>query len=230
MSRQNLSKPAPGLPPSHSRTDVAVTRHRDTTRPEHDGIPTGAVARGGGQCPSRRLWSPRRIPATLTALVVLFCAATLLFDVVRVRAGHEAAAWRKGLFDELASRPLDDVWMLAGAALAASLGVALIMLALCPGMRHLLPLQIPANCGPARAAVDRGGAAQILRDAAMRVPGVSRAKVRVRRRRVTVRAEVRFRDPNQVRGELSTVLRDELRDRITLAHTPRLNIRTQRPR
>ncbi|MFB7711802.1 DUF6286 domain-containing protein [Streptomyces sp. NPDC056105] len=160
---------------------------------------------------------------------MLFCAAMLLFDVVLVRAGHKAAAWRHGLVDELASRPLDDAWMLAGAALAASLGVALIILALSPGMPHLLPLQLPANCGPARAVVDRGGAAQILRDAAMQVPGVSRTKVRVRRRRVTVRAEVRFRDPDQVRGELSTVLRDELRDRITLAHTPRLNIRTQRP-
>ncbi|MDX3075472.1 DUF6286 domain-containing protein [Streptomyces sp. MI02-7b] len=178
--------------------------------------------------PSRRLWSARRTPAALAALVMLFCAGMLLFDVVQVRAGQPAAAWRKGLFDELASRPLDDVWMLAGAATAAALGLWLIVLALTPGLRRRLPLQVPAGRGRTRATLDRDSAAQLLRDATLRVPGVSRARVRVRRHRTRVRADVRFRDPHDVKSEIVAAVRDEQRNRLALAHSPKPRVRARR--
>lgn len=181
---------------------------------------------GSRQHPSRRLWSERRIPAALTALVVLVCAGFLLFDVASVRAGNNAASWRRHLARELAGRPVDDVWMLTGAAVAAALGLWLVVLALTPGVRHLLPLNSPAGRPDLKATLDRDGAAQLLRDAALRVPGVSRARVRVRRRRITTRADVRFRDPDEVRDDLTSVLHEE-RGRLALAHPPRLTVRVR---
>ncbi|WP_241787793.1 DUF6286 domain-containing protein [Streptomyces sp. PRh5] len=68
----------------------------------------------------------------------------------------------------------------------------------------------------------------ILRDAALRVPGVSAARVRVRRHRVTVRADVRFRDTADVKDELTDAVRREERDQLALARTPRLAVRVHR--
>lgn len=198
-------------------------------RPEHDEFPPGPVASDEEEIPSRRMWSARRVPAALAALVVLFCAGILLFDVARVLSGHEAAAWRNGLVDEMASRPLDDVWMLTGAVGAALLGLWLIVLALTPGLHRLLPLRVPADDGGrTRAALDRDGAAQLLRDVAMRIPGVSRARVRVRRHHVKVRADVGFRDPREVEGELITAIRHQQRVRLALAHPSKVKVSARR--
>ncbi|WP_337192072.1 DUF6286 domain-containing protein [Streptomyces sp. HUCO-GS316] len=169
------------------------------------------------------------MPSALAALVILVAAAAALIDVILVRAGRRAAAWRRNLADELATRPVDDVWMLTGAAVAAALGVWLIVLALSPGLRHRLPLRSPAASPPPqlRASLDRDGAAALLRDAAMRVPGVSAARVRVRRRRVKARADVRFRDPRQVKDDLAAVLNEE-RDQLALSRPPEVVVRVRR--
>ncbi|MFB7493788.1 DUF6286 domain-containing protein [Streptomyces sp. NPDC056161] len=77
-----------------------------------------------------------------------------------------------------------------------------------------------------RASLDRDGAAGLLRDAAMRVPGVGATHVLARRHRVKARAEVRFRDPQQVKDDLTVVL-DEERDRLALARPPRIVVRVR---
>ncbi|WP_354645293.1 DUF6286 domain-containing protein [Kitasatospora camelliae] len=174
-----------------------------------------------------RWWSERRVPATATAILVLAACAFLLFDVVRVRTGHTAAAWRKTLADELATRPIDDPWVITGAALAAALGLWLIILALTPGRRHLLPMAAPDNPDAPQAALDRDGAARLLRDAALRVPGVSHADIRVRRRRINARAQVAFRDLDTVRTEVTEALTAQL-DALALARVPRLTVRARR--
>ncbi|MEU2880020.1 DUF6286 domain-containing protein [Streptomyces sp. NPDC007070] len=183
---------------------------------------------GGGRLAARRPWSPRSVPATVVSLVVLVATVVALADVIAVRGGHRAAAWRSHLARELSTRPVDDVWMLAGAAAAAALGVWLIVLALTPGRRHLLALRSPAGYAPPRlrAALDRDSAAVLLRDAALRVPGVSRAHVRVRRHRVKARAYARFRDTRQVREDLVAAL-DRERDRLALSHPPRIVVRVR---
>ncbi|UUY45933.1 alkaline shock response membrane anchor protein AmaP [Streptomyces yangpuensis] len=180
----------------------------------------------GPQSISRRLWSERRIPAALTALAVAVAAGTLLVDVIRVRAGQPAAAWRRHLADELASRPLDDTFIQAGGAVLAALGLWLIVLALTPGLRHRLPLKTPG--AQMHAVLDRKAAELRMRDAAMRVPGVSAARVRFSRKRATARADVRFRAPADVRADVRTSLLEEL-DRLALAHRPSLRVRV-RPR
>lgn len=217
-------------PPAHNsarRTAVPPTKEpQEPGVPEKDAPPphlTAGEERGGHR--AHRPWSARRIPATLVASVVLVVAGAALVDVVAVRAGRPAAAWRRHLADELATRPLDDVWMLTGAAVAAAVGVWLIVLALTPGLRHWLPLRSPTP--ELRASLNRDAAAVLLRDAAMRVPGVAKARIRVRRHRVKARADVRFRDSRQVKDDLIAVLGEE-RDQLALARPPRIVVRVRR--
>ncbi|WP_406438415.1 DUF6286 domain-containing protein [Streptomyces sp. NBC_00631] len=197
--------------------------------PERGALPPGTAAAGHKRGhTTHRPWSARRLPAALVAAVILAAAGAALVDVVAVRAGRQAAAWRRQLADELATRPVGDVWMLTGAAVTAALGVWLIALALTPGLRRRLPLRSPADCPPSqlRASLDRDGAAALLRDAAMRVSGVSRARVRVRRHRIKARVDVRFRDPQQVKDDLVTVLSEE-RGRLGLSRPPRIVVRVR---
>ncbi|KOV72913.1 MULTISPECIES: DUF6286 domain-containing protein [Streptomyces] len=218
--------------PSANGATVPLTKEpRDPAEqgpPEHDAPPPNLTAEEhDGRHRAHRPWSVRRIPAALVAAVILVLAVGALVDVIAVRAGRPAAAWRRHLADALATRPVDDVWMLVGAGVAAVVGVWLVVLALTPGLRHWLPLRSRADGPRLRAFLNRDGAADLLRDAAMRVPGVSRARIRVRRHRVKARADVRFRDLQQVRDDLTAVLDDES-DRLALAHPPRIGVRVRR--
>ncbi|MFF0001691.1 DUF6286 domain-containing protein [Streptomyces avermitilis] len=225
--------PARSSAPSTHHATVPLTKEPEGPKepaepapPEHDTPPSPDLTTGerGGGHRTHRPWSARRLPAALVASVVLVAAGAALVDVVAVRAGRPAAAWRRHLADELASRPLDDIWILTGAAVAAAVGVWLIILALTPGLRHWLPLRSPTP--GLRASLDRDGAADLLRDAAMRVPGVGKARIRVRRHHVKARADVRFRDPRQVKEDLTAAL-DEERDRLALARPPRIVVRVR---
>ncbi|MEU9039714.1 DUF6286 domain-containing protein [Streptomyces sp. NPDC048352] len=194
------------------------TVEQSTRPPPPDGPRSGVTHRG------KRPWSARRIPAALTALAIAAAAGFLLFDVVRVRTGRPASAWRVRLADELATRSVDDVWVRVGAAVLAVLGLWLLVLALTPGLRRRLPLRSPDE--RLRAVLDRDAAVLLLRDAAMRVPGVSGARIRMGRRRVKVRADARFRAPADVRADLTAALREEI-DRLALARPPSLAVRTR---
>ncbi|GAA1095650.1 MULTISPECIES: DUF6286 domain-containing protein [Kitasatospora] len=212
-------------PPAVSDPDPeSATAQGGPSESSPAGTPAAQTERGRT---ASRWWSERRVPAAIVALVVLAACALTLFDVVRVRTGHTAAAWRKTLADELATRPIDDPWVITGAAVAAVLGLLLIVLALTPGRRHLLPMAVPDNPDAPQAALDRDGAARLLRDAALRVPGVSHADIRVRRRRINARAQVAFRDLDTVRTEVTEALTAQL-DALALARVPRLTVRARR--
>ncbi|MET9449832.1 DUF6286 domain-containing protein [Streptomyces cinerochromogenes] len=223
--------PDPGPPgrssaPSAHRATVPLAKEPDPPERDVSGPDRTAGEREGGHR-THRPWSARRIPAALVASVILVAAVAALVDVIAVRAGRPAAAWRRHLADELATRPVDDVWILTGAAVAAAVGLWLIVLALTPGLRHWLPLRSPADCPRLRASLDRDGAAGLLRDAAMRVPGVGSAHVLVGRHRITAHAGVHFRDPRQVKDDLTAVLGEE-RDRLALARPARIVVRVRR--
>ncbi|GGX78792.1 DUF6286 domain-containing protein [Streptomyces minutiscleroticus] len=177
--------------------------------------------RGGG-----RFWSVRRVPAGVLALLLAAGAGLLLYDVVAVRAGRTAGGWRRAAADALAERPLDDVWVLAGAALAAALGLWLLLLAATPGLRRLLPMR--RTHPEVRAGLYRGAAGLALRDRAMEVPGVRSVRVRMRRRRADVRAVSHFRELDDVRADLDAALADGVRG-LGLARPPRLSVRVARP-
>ncbi len=159
-------------------------------------------------------------------MLLLAGAGLLLYDIAAVRAHHPAMHWRRALARQLAERPLDDTWVLTGAAVAATLGLWLIVLALTPGLRALLPMRRPHP--DVRAALRRDAAALLLRDRAMDVSGVRSVRVRVRRRKAAVRALSHFRDLDDVRADLLTVLTDAVRG-LGLTRTPTLSVEVTRP-
>lgn len=181
---------------------------------------------------ARRFWSARRIPAALAALLSAAAVGLLLYDVVSVRADRTAMRWRRRLAEELATRPLDDVWMIVGAAVAMALGLWLLLLAVTPGLRRLLPMRPPTGTPgteEVRAALDRRAAALVLRDRAMRVPGVQSVQVAVGRRKVKARARAHFRDLGDVRTDLDTTLDEAVRS-LGLARPPTLTVHVRRPK
>ncbi|QIJ61926.1 DUF6286 domain-containing protein [Streptomyces sp. JB150] len=175
---------------------------------------------------ARRFWSARRVPAGIAAVLLLALVGLFLYDIAAVRAGRPGMRWRRALAGQLAERPLDDVWVLTGAAVAAALGLWLLLLALTPGLRSLLPMR--RTHPDVRAVLDRPAAAAMLRDRAMDVSGVQSARVRVRRRKADVRAVSHFRELDDVRADLDAVLGEAVTS-LGLARPPTLSVRVRRP-
>ncbi|MET7475375.1 DUF6286 domain-containing protein [Streptomyces sp. NPDC005648] len=173
-----------------------------------------------------RFWSPRRVPAAVVALLLLAVTALFLYDIAAVRAHRPAMAWRRGLAHQLATRPLDDTWVLVGAAVAAVLGLWLLLLAATPGLRAVLPMRRPYD--DVRAGLHRDAAALILRDRAMEVAGVQSVRVRVRRAHADVRAVSHFRELGDVRADLNATLDEAIRG-LGLSHPPALSVHVRRP-
>jgi len=145
---------------------------------------------------------------------------------VAVRAGRSALRWRTWLAEQLAERPLDDTAVLVGAAVAAVVGLWLIVLAATPGLRAVLPMR--RTHADIRAGLHRDAAALALRDRAMEVAGVRSVRVRVKRRKVDARAVAHFRELDDVRADLDATLADGIKG-LGLSRPPALSVRVARP-
>ncbi|MFG3551062.1 DUF6286 domain-containing protein [Streptomyces sp. NPDC047725] len=178
-----------------------------------------------GHGPRGRFWSARRVPAGIVALLLLIASGAFLYDVVAVRAGRSALGWRRELARQLAERPLDDIWVRVGAGVAAALGLWLLVLALTPGLRKVLPMRRRPDV---RAGLHRDAASAVLRDRAVEIAGVQSARVRVRRGKVRVRALSHFRELDDVRADLDGVLDDTVRG-LGLARPPSVSVSVARP-
>ncbi|MEV6553375.1 DUF6286 domain-containing protein [Streptomyces sp. NPDC051597] len=190
--------------------------------------PVPVLAEGedeGGGRRAGRFWSARRIPAALVALVVLAASGLLLYDVAAVRADRPAMRWRRGLAHWLARHTVDDVVVLVGASVAVALGLWLVVLAVTPGLRDVLPMRRPS--ASVRAGLDRSAAALVLRDRAMEVPGVQSVRVRTGRAKVAVRAVSHFRELDDVRADLDAALGAAIKE-LGLAGQPGLSVRVGR--
>ncbi|MFR9675484.1 DUF6286 domain-containing protein [Streptomyces sp. TR06-5] len=176
---------------------------------------------------ARRFWSTRRLPAAPVAAVLAAGTGLLLYDVVAVRLDRPGMRWRRFLADELAARPLDDVWVLTGAVVSAVLGLWLLLGAVTPGLRGLLPMR--RERAGLRAGLERSAAALVLRDRAMAVAGVQAVRVRVGRRRVRARADCHFRDLDEVRADLDAALREGV-GQLGTARRHRLKVTVRRPK
>lgn len=215
--------PAPGDEPTRARGDTDPRPDAAPGSPSDDvPVPTDAV-------PARRVrrfWAVRRIPAAVLAALVLGGAGLLLYDVAAVRSDRQAMAWRRELADGLATRPLDDTWVVVGAAVAVVLGLWLLILALTPGLRAVLPMR--REHADVRAGLDREAAALALRDRAMEVSGVQSVRVRMGRSKVAVRALSHFRALDEVSADVETALAVGIEE-LGLAHPPALTVRVARP-
>ncbi|MGX1269136.1 DUF6286 domain-containing protein [Streptomyces phaeoluteigriseus] len=197
------------------------TAEEDVPEPATATDPDPAPAPGSG-----RFWSARRVPAAVVALLLAALAGVLLYDIAAVRADRPPLRARRELARQLAERPLDDTWVLVGAGVAAALGLWLILLAVTPGLRDLLPMRRPHP--EVRAGLHRGAAGLVLRDRAMEVAGVQSVHVRARRRKADVRAVSHFRDLDDVRTDLEAVLGGAVRG-LGLTRPPKLSVRVRRP-
>ncbi|MDN3297794.1 DUF6286 domain-containing protein [Streptomyces ficellus] len=178
---------------------------------------------GGG---ARRFWSVRRVPAALVALAILAVAGLLLYDIAAVRAGRPGMRWRRALADDLATRPLDNVWVLLVALAVMALGLWLLVLAVTPGLRAVLPMR--RGAGPVRAGLGRKAVEIVLRDRAMTVTGVQSVRVRVRRSKAVVRAVAHFRELTDVLADLEATLDDAVEE-LGLARPPQVSVHVVRP-
>lgn len=178
---------------------------------------------------AHRLRSSRRLPAALTALVVLGVAGLFLYDLAAVRAGRPAMGWRRELARQLDRQTPSDLAVQVGGGVLVAAGALLLLLALAPGLRGMLTMRIPdaaADTG-LRAGLGRKDAAQVLRDRAMEVPGVRSARVKVGRSRVRVRAASHFRELDDVWADLDTVITAGVGE-LGLAHPPHPHVRVGR--
>lgn len=179
---------------------------------------------GGGK--AGRFWAGRRGPAALVALLLLAGTGLLLYDLASVRGGRTGMAWRRSLIEELETTRLDELVVIAGAVVAALLGLWLIVLAVTPGQRKVLPMR--GDTPDVRAGLERGAAELVLRDRAMEVSGVQTVRVDVGRRKAKVRARSHFRPQDEVRDDLHAALVDGLRE-LGLARPLSLDVRVRRP-
>ncbi|WP_405800268.1 DUF6286 domain-containing protein [Streptomyces sp. NBC_01506] len=218
---------APGAPavPGAVRADV-LELDQSASAARYEPRPTLREGDGDRDGRTGRFWSWRRIPAALVAAVLLGAAALLLYDVAAVRADHPAMYWRRWLARRFATEPLDNTWVLVGSGVAAVVGLWLIVLALTPGLRQVLPMRR----GPerVRAGLDREAAALMLRDRALEVSGVRSVRVRARRAKVRVRAVSHFRELDDVRADLDTALASGIGE-LGLAKPPALSVHVRRP-
>ena len=173
-----------------------------------------------------RFWSARRVPAALVALLLLVIAGFFLYDVTAVRAEQPAMRWRRELAAQLAERPLDDVWVLVGAGIAAALGTWLIVLAATPGLRDVLPMR--RTQPDVRAGLHREAAAQVLRDRAVEVSGVQSVRVRLTRAKADVGAVSHFRELDDVQADLEATLTEALKG-LGLSRPLALSVHVRRP-
>ncbi|MFB8271310.1 MULTISPECIES: DUF6286 domain-containing protein [unclassified Streptomyces] len=216
-----MSEPTRPLPVVERGQDELDQFGQSGSAATYKALPTPEGEHGTG-----RFWSSRRIPAAAVAIVLLGCSGILLYDIAAVRAGHFAMHWRRALARELAARPLDNVWVLVGAGVAAALGLWLIVLAATPGLRAVLPMRRTHT--DVRAGLHRDAAAMVLRDRAMEVAGVQSVRVRMKRSKAEVRAVSHFRRLDDVRADLDAVIGETVKG-LGLTATPGLSVHVARP-
>ncbi|WP_156724334.1 DUF6286 domain-containing protein [Streptomyces apocyni] len=226
VGKAPAGKASPGEAPPGEAPPGKVPAELDQSASAASYTPVLDDGDDGDASPRGRLWSTRRAPAAVVALLVLGAAGLLLYDLAAVRADRPAMRWRRALATELAERPLDDLWVLVGAGLAAAIGVWLLVLVATPGQRSVLAMR--ADAPDVRAWLDRDAAALVLRDRAMEVSGVRSVRVRVTRSRVEARAVAHYRELDDVRTDLDTTLSEGMRG-LGLVHAPALSVRVARP-
>ena len=188
-------------------------------------LPTEAAEVGPGQLRPRRPWSTRRNAAALTALILTGAGGALLYEEVYIHTGHTAHRWRTWITDALAEHSLNNHWVITGSAVACVLGLWLLLLALTPGRRSVLPMTGAGTSG-VRAVLERRAAVALLHRATLEVNGVKGARVKVGRRRALIRAVVGFGAHEQAAEELTQHLSAE-RDRMGLVRPPTVKVKVR---
>lgn len=166
-----------------------------------------------------------RVLATLLALALLLGGLLAVVEIVLAALGRQPwlvphPDWTTWLSDQ----DLGSGVVRAALIGAVVLGLVLLVLALRRGRPGALPL--PARVESVRTTASRRGLERTLRAAATRADGVRDARVKARRRRVSVRAATTLRDPGDLQSRVTQAvterltelgLADRLRTRVTVS-------------
>ncbi|GHJ96333.1 hypothetical protein SNE510_58520 [Streptomyces sp. NE5-10] len=145
---------------------------------------------------ARRSWSRRRTATACLALALTALCGVLLWTVLSQRFPGMAPLPCPGAECPARGTGRPPVLRRAAALAAAAAGGWLILLAATPGGHRTLAL---GCASPARARTTRASAARLVRGALADVSGLRVRGVRFTPRRVTVRADVLFGSPEDVR-------------------------------
>ncbi|MGW4639469.1 DUF6286 domain-containing protein [Sphaerisporangium sp. NPDC004334] len=190
-------------------------RSRETgnmTPPEPGGLPAttepAPVDRARRRAAARAFRSHRTLPATLVALLLAAAGIVTMVGAVtaaaRTRAGLPALTW----LAPLGRARWDDPMALTTAAVAGLLGIVLLIAAFKPGRPRLVAL---ASEDPQTVTgITRSGLRRHLAAVAAAVDGVSRARVRLRRRAAEVTVATPLRDPGELPGEVGQAVEGRL--------------------
>lgn len=171
----------------------------------------------------RRAFGPRRVlPSMVTAALLAAAAIILAIEVIGALVGRPPGVLPVVDLARLGrSLHWDDVLVLAVASFLATLGLLLLLLALKPGRLRAIPLR--SEDAHVVLGIARPGLRRYVARAAQSVDGIDRARVKVRRHRVRVRAVSPLHDvaglTDQVRGAV-----DERIGALAPLHRPHLHV------
>ncbi|MFF4012413.1 DUF6286 domain-containing protein [Streptomyces sp. NPDC001717] len=167
---------------------------------------------------ARQPWSQRRLAATGLGVVVAALSVLLLWTVCRPYIpGLPPPFWQQ--VKEVAH--LSENWSLVPPAAAAA-GGWLILLALTPGHRRVPALRCPQPV-PVRARTTRRHAARLVRAALTEVPGLRVRSIRFTPRKITVRAQVAFGRPQDLREATAESISRTI-ESMALAREPKVRL------
>jgi uncharacterized alkaline shock family protein YloU len=212
-----------GLMVSQPRVRVCALTLPDRTG-ARAAAPSAMTTRTQGSAAGRavRTWSERRVLSALAALLGTTICTLLLHDFAFLRAaGGESALWRSVLLKWLFTHGPRDFTLVMCTAMTL-LGIGMVLVAVLPGRRRLFAIR--PDVEGVRSTLDQASAGQLMHQAVLSVPGVSRVRVRVGRRRARVRARVEFGDPDAAHRAVVTAANHVLAT-YGLGRPPRLRVR-----
>ncbi|HEY8986834.1 MAG TPA: DUF6286 domain-containing protein [Streptomyces sp.] len=182
-------------------TSLAPLAVGDTRTGGHEAAPDGRTP--------RRLWSRRGVPAAVLAASLTAVCAALAVDLVVVHVAHApAAGWRVETAHWLSGHGPGDRSVALAGALVALLGLWMVVFAVTPGLRRRQTVR--SHAPRVVTAVDRPAVEALVRDRVGEVGGVGAVRVRARRRRVSVRADLLFGPHERVRTEVAAAAQEAL--------------------
>ncbi|WP_236242500.1 DUF6286 domain-containing protein [Streptomyces sp. CC228A] len=173
---------------------------------------------------------PRRLLVAFVSLVVAAAGAAVAVDVVAVGTGNAPVVWpQRSLTRELRTREWGDDVIMAVAAGIALIGLLLLWAALSSGRRRAV--RVDTADEHTRTVLTRRGLRRTIGAAVGRVDGVDEHRVRLRGRRVKVRATTPLREPQGLQERVAEAAGEQLAAvRTAAAYKVTVKVRTARGR
>ncbi|MGB6455771.1 MAG: DUF6286 domain-containing protein [Streptosporangiaceae bacterium] len=162
-----------------------------------------------------RSFRPRRVlPAVIVATLLAVAGILTATMVISALAGHHQVLFATAAAQAGRQLRWDDPATLAIAAAAAAIGIILIALGLVPGRGTMVAITSPDP--QTVTGITRYGLRRYLAAAATEVDGISRARVKIRTRRVRVKASSPLRDARGLSGQVKAAVTSRLEEMAAL--------------